>query len=635
MNQRAFTLETIGYLLAFALALAVRFAGLGNLPLTEREAELALQALAIARGSPVVLDAQPGYLVLTSLLFSFFHSSEWLARFWPALAGCLLAVAPFLFRRPLGRWPAMILAFAFALEPGLVALSRTAGGGSLAVTCGVLAVAFALQRRPVLAGSFAALALLGGPLLWPGVLAVAITLAAIQIARARWNAGAPSDGELLRFDTNLRLYSLIGAVAAIVLFLAGIIWIQVGFIFLSAAVWLAVWYAIRMPAADETGNLLEWDAQVFHWRSALVALLAVVLVAGTLFLRVPAGLSSLGGSLPEWVRGFTQTAETSAPRMLLALIAYQPLALVFGVWRILANLVQRRKVDAFLSILWFAGAGLAMLPAARQVGDMAWSLLPLWALAARQIALLLQDAMQEDRLAALAQTVLQFVLLAFIVVNLVAMNNDLTSMVESPQVRLVAVVGALILMVLTAVMMGIGWSWHAARTGVILGVGLGLVLYTISALSASAGLNRSMSDELYRSGSAPQDAALLVSTVEDLALFSNGNRNLLDVVVVDAHSPSLEWALRDMEQVDFVNALPVSLRPSVVITGSQVMLAIQGEYRGQDFYWTQEPAWEILTPQEWINWLFYRKTPRTMPNLILWARGDLFYGGVSTNPTQP
>jgi len=90
-----------------------------------------------------------------------------------------------------------------------------------------------------------------------------------------------------------------------------------------------------------------------------------------------------------------------------------------------------------------------------------------------------------------------------------------------------------------------------------------------------------------------------------------------------------------MEQVDFVNALPVSLRPSVVITGSQVMLAIQGEYRGQDFYWTQEPAWEILTPQEWINWLFYRKTPRTMPNLILWARGDLFYGGVSTNPTQP
>ena len=617
MNQRAFTLEMLAYLLAVALAVAVRFSGLGNLPLTEREAGLALQALAIARGTPVVLNAQPGYLVLTSLLFSLFHASEWLARFWPALAGSLLAAAPYLFRRALGRWPALILAFALALEPGLVAISRSAGGESLAVTGGVLAVAFALRQRPVLAGVFAGLALLGGPTLWPGVLAVAITLAAFQFARARWNAGALSDEDLIRFDTNLRLYSLIGAVAAVVLFLAGIYWIQIGFIFLSAAVWLAVWYAIRMPAVDDAVELPVWEARAFHWRAALVALLATVVVAGTLFLRVPAGFSALGGSLPEWLRGFTQPAETSAPRMLLALIVYQPLALAFGIWRIFANLAQRRKVDAFLSILWFVSAGLAMLPTARQVSDLAWSLLPLWALAARQIALLLQDALQEDRLAALAQTVLQFVLMVFIAVNLLAMNNDLTSMVESPQVRLVAVLGALILMMLTAVMMGIGWSWHAARTGVILGLGLGLVLYTISALSASAGLNRAMSDELYRSGSAPQDEVLLARTVEDLALFANGNRNLLDVVVVDAHSPSLEWALRDMEQVDFVSALPVGLRPSVVITGSQVMLAIQGEYRGQDFYWTQEPSWEILTPQEWINWLFYRKTPHTMPNLIL------------------
>ena len=42
-----------------------------------------------------------------------------------------------------------------------------------------------------------------------------------------------------------------------------------------------------------------------------------------------------------------------------------------------------------------------------------------------------------------------------------------------------------------------------------------------------------------------------------------------------------------------------------------------------------------LTPREWINWLFYRRAPQTMPNIILWARGDLFFGGVSANPPQP
>lgn len=635
MNKNAVTLETLGYLLAFALAVLVRFVGLGNLPLSEREAELAMQALAIARGSPVVLEAQPGYLVLTSLLFSLFGASDGLARFWPALAGSLLVAAPFLFRRALGRWPALILAFALALEPGLAAVARTAGGASLALTGAVLALAFALHQRPVVAGVFAALALLGGPALWPGVVAVALALVVFWLARVRWAVGAVDGDEPGHADTNSRLYTFAGALAAVILFLAGLYLIQIGFLFLSAAVWLVVWYAIRMPGADETTALDRWDARVFPWRTALVALLAAVLVAGTLFLRVPAGLSALGGSLPEWLRGFAQPSDTSAPRLLLALIVYQPLALVFGLWRIIANLSQRNRVDAFLSILWFISAGLAMLPAARQVSDLAWSLLPLWALAARQIALLLQDAFRYDRLAALAQTVLQFVLLVFIAQNLLALNNDLTSMVENPQVRLVAIAGAVILMVLTAVMMGIGWSWHAARTGVVLGLGLGMALYMISALSASAGLNRAPSAELYRAGSAPRDQTLLVRTVQDLALFSNGNRNLLDVVVVDAHSPSLEWALRDMEQVDFVNVLPSGLRPSVVITGAQVMLAIQGEYRGQDFYWTQEPPWEILTPREWINWLFYRRTPQSMPDLILWARGDLFYGGVSANPPQP
>lgn len=635
MDRRIFTLETLGYLLAFGLAVVVRFAGLGNLPLSEHEAGLALQALAIARGSPVVLDAQPGYLVLTSLLFDLFHASDGLARFWPALFGSLLVAGPFLLRREIGRWPALILAFALALEPGLAAISRTAGGTSMAVSSGVLALAFTLRRRPVAAGIFAGLALLGGPFLWSGVLTVALALAAFQMAQARWQMGAFTDDEQARFDSRQRSFSLIGSIFAVVLFLAGIFFIQIGFIFLSAAVWLAVWYAIRKPADDKSEDLPGWNGKAFPWGDALLALGITVIVAGTLFLRVPAGLSAMGGGLTEWVRGFSQPAETSAARMLLALIVYQPLALVFGVWRILANLARRNHVDAFLSILWFTSAGLVMLPAARQVSDLGWSLLPLWALAARQIASLLQDAFYEERFATLAQTVLQFVLLVFIVINLVAMSNDLNSMVENPQVRLVATAGALILMVLTAMMMGIGWSWHAARTGMVLGFGLGLALYTISALSASAGLNRAYGDELYRSGSAPRDQALLMSTVEDLALFANGNRNLLDLVVVGDHLPTLEWSLRDMEQVDFVSALPVGLRPSVVITISQASLSIQGAYRGQDFYWTQEPPWEILTPREWVNWLFYRKTPRTMPNLILWARGDLFYGGISANPPQP
>jgi hypothetical protein len=369
-------------------------------------------------------------------------------------------------------------------------------------------------------------------------------------------------------------------------------------------------------------------------RPALVAFLLTCLAAGTLFLRAASGLSATGESLALFIRGFGAESGVSALRMLLALPLYQPVAIVFGLWRIIANLAQRNRLDAFLSILWFFSIGLALIPAAREVSALAWSLLPLWALAVRQVARLLDGAFAEYRWTTLAQAGLMFVLLIFIAQNFVALNNDITSLTEQPQVRVIAIIGAMILMVLTGVMMGIGWSWSAARVGAVLGIGLGMVLYSIAVMSSAAGFSRGSTAELYRAAP-PRDAGVLMQTVHDLGLQKNGNRHILQGIVENIDSPALEWSLRDMDSFGVVSALPVGTQPEVVITRSQVTLASAGSYRGQDFTWAQEPAWELLTPREWINWLLYRKIPQTLPDLILWARGDLFYGGISTESAQP
>jgi hypothetical protein len=423
--------------------------------------------------------------------------------------------------------------------------------------------------------------------------------------------------------------------AALALVAVGFLLVETGYLFLSAGFWLAGWYASRAGMGPEEPDEALPRPVGFAWRTALAALLLTILVAGTGFLRAPVGLSAMGESVVEYARGFSQPSGVSAMRMLIALVVYQPIALLFGVWRIVANLFRRNRLDAFLSIAWFLALGLALIPAAREVNGLAWTLLPLWALAARQFASILDGSIAENWMPALAQMVLQFVLLVFIVQNVLALNNDLTSMVESPQIRLVAIGGALILMILTAVMMGIGWSWRAAGGGTLLGLGLALVLYTISTMVSTAGLAHTGGHELYRFGSAPRDEALLVGTVEDLGLFSRGGRELLDVVVVDAQSDSMAWALRDVDSLEFVNVLPAGIQPAVVITKSQVTLAIEGEYRGQDFYWTQEPAWEAFTLSEWSGWWFHRKEPQTLTNLILWARGDLFFGGTTSGSAQP
>ncbi|MBT7323583.1 MAG: hypothetical protein HN855_00310, partial [Anaerolineae bacterium] len=93
--------QPILYFLAFLLALGLRFIQLGALPLTDTEATFALQALALARGSKPLLGAQPGYILLTSIPFYLFESTNFLARFFPALAGSLLVFSPYFFFSPL------------------------------------------------------------------------------------------------------------------------------------------------------------------------------------------------------------------------------------------------------------------------------------------------------------------------------------------------------------------------------------------------------------------------------------------------------------------------------------------------------------------------------------------------------
>lgn len=174
MNSSRLRYEGLLYCFAFLLALGFRFIQLGASSLTDSEANLALQALQIAQGKSPLLDPQPSYILFTSILFAVIESSNFIARFVPALVGSTLVFVPYLFREKLSPRPALILAFLFAFDPGLVALSRQANGTILAVTFLLFAWGLWINRRVISAGIFAALALLSGPSLWAGVLSLGL-----------------------------------------------------------------------------------------------------------------------------------------------------------------------------------------------------------------------------------------------------------------------------------------------------------------------------------------------------------------------------------------------------------------------------------------------------------------------------
>src|SRR5512138_307391 len=98
MNSSSPKYEGWFYWLAFLIALGFRIIALGASPLTDSEGTLALQALHIAQGKAPLLGPQPGYILLTSILFAMIKSTNFMARFLPALVGSTLVFVPFFFR---------------------------------------------------------------------------------------------------------------------------------------------------------------------------------------------------------------------------------------------------------------------------------------------------------------------------------------------------------------------------------------------------------------------------------------------------------------------------------------------------------------------------------------------------------
>jgi predicted membrane-bound mannosyltransferase len=111
MNSSPFKHEGWLYWLAFLIALGFRLIQLGASPLTDSEATLALQALHLAQGKAPLLGSQPGYILLTSILFAVIEATNFMARFVPALVGSALAFVPYFFRDQIKPRPALILAF--------------------------------------------------------------------------------------------------------------------------------------------------------------------------------------------------------------------------------------------------------------------------------------------------------------------------------------------------------------------------------------------------------------------------------------------------------------------------------------------------------------------------------------------
>ncbi len=574
--------HTIYYFLAFLLALGLRFIQLGLVPLTDTEATLALQALAIARGENPLLGAQPGYILLTSIPFYLFENSNFLARLIPALAGSLLVFAPYFFSplsplSPFGgenspfplRGKArmgVIAAFLLAAAPGLVAVSRQANGTMLAVTFGIFAWAMWRNKRPKLTGIFAGIALLGGASVWMGLLIASLTWALaqnlvpaedVEETEAPSRAQASQNGE--RSHTN----------------------------------------DLKVAATYGGGTLL---------------------LVGTLFFLSPNGLSAFFASLGEFLRGWRYASGVPATRILGGLLVYYPFALAFGLLGSIRALFKKDRFGITLGLWALVALLLVIFYPAHQVSDLLWAALPLWVLSAKELSLHLRLPVY-DRSETFGVFALTVLLMAFSWLN-ISGAGVLPPSTEMLTSRLILLGGSVLLLILSLGLIAVGWSIETATLGGVWGTALMLGLYTLSVAWGSSGLRTPKGVELWDNAPRVTQAGLLLETIEQVSTTARGDATMLTITIKGIDSPALLWALRN-HSVDVVTTLDMTSTPELVITPQSEQVELASSYRGQDFTWRQVPDWMLNT--NWAKWIVLREMPIQREQIILWARNDLFF----------
>ncbi|MEK6256645.1 MAG: glycosyltransferase family 39 protein, partial [Chloroflexota bacterium] len=429
MPKRQITLEQVLYISAFIIALGIRFINLGSAPLSEIEAQSALLAYNLAAGDLPEAVSHPAYTLITSYLFSIFGSSEFLARLLPALVGFGLVVIPLTLREQLGKTAALVLTFGLAVDPMLVGMSRLAGSPILAYVFTLAAGIAFYKGKKVGAGILFGLMLLSGSTAIAGAFVLALAWAISQVT---------------------------------------------------------------LKSRNRRNRKERWSpAKLLSEREFFLSAFVTMILAGSFFLRVPSGLSAIGATLPNYLSGWQSQPSIPFSQFVLALIAYQPLALIFGLVAITRSFLQlNTKLIRSLGFWLIAGLLLTLTYPARQITDLVWVITPLWILAAIEISKHLEWG-TNDRMASIGQTGLTLLLLTFLIMFTArSVSAPAFSFPDSGlqifgvpiglSQQVITTFSIIGLAAISTLLIASGWSKDAASQGLVTGISIFITIFMFS-----------------------------------------------------------------------------------------------------------------------------------------------------------
>jgi uncharacterized protein (TIGR03663 family) len=602
VRRPGITLETAGYIGLALLAAGLRFYQLGAAPLSAPEAAEAVAAWRqVHAGATPPTPASPLLFGVLAFLFSLFTGSDALARFLPALAGSALVLTPALFRPWLGRGGALLAAALLAVSPSMIYASRLVAPDTLALLCGVVAIAALLGYLRSRAT----------PWLYIGAVALGLGLAS---------------GPLIY---SLLILAVFGGLA---------LWSQAGDEARTNA--LAAYQSVR----DEPGLLARLGA----------TLAATFVLAATAFMSFPSGLGTAGDVLAAWVAGFSGSRWVGLPLQIMA--QYEPMALILGSAGLIAAIIGLRRaamkdegeedeaaatvevqesengagpivatppLGSWALVLGAAALAallIAMLRRGGTPGEVLLVVYPLALLAGPLVAGALEGLRAvRQREAAWGLALALIIMLLASVISLGIYADDVATEPDAAQAKLL-VAALLPVAALMLVALAVTWERPLWRVGMVVLVGV-LALYSIGMGWGLAQLRPSDPREPWVTQPTSAQVRLLVTALEDASGQRTGMIHEIPVTVQTMGDDVLPWYLRDFENATYTDKLGAEVTtPAVITPDSDQLPELGGAYRGTAFVLRTRRVPEDPNGVDWARWLTIRTGPLVEPaaRAVLW-----------------
>jgi hypothetical protein len=567
MIKKTLTFEHFIYLLIILLGIFVRYINLGDLPLSDSEANVTLSALSLISGKYFGdLNDQVFLVNISGLIFYVFGHSDVIARIIPGLVGIIFILIPSLFRNYFNRSFLVILSFWIAISPTFVSLSRQVDSTILFLVTTSLFVFFFIKKSATLSAIFLVISLLCGKVFFWNLVPVVITFIYVHL-------------------------------------------------FVN-------------KTENSPFELLKQEIKEFQWKKFGISFLGIYTLLSTFGFIFPRQFTAPGLGFVKYIEIWNQSSTFTLSDSVRGLFFYEIAAIIFGLIGLVLILRKNQFTGLFLIGMLTFSTVLIILVAEKNIIWNLWILLPLMISGSFFISKYISIP-QNLRTKIIVVSLISLAILFFISLAFMSMFSNSNQINPDNSVRVLFIIAGFGLIFVAGLLAGWAISWKIAGKSFLILFLSYFLIFTLSAMWNASGLRNPFYNEILRLNEVPIETDLLIKTLQDYSEWNYGHKNSLSVYVVNSQKSSLAWALRDFSNVNYVNILPQNDSIDAVITDVNQNLMQGDTFRGQEILWTTKPAWSLMNIGDLTQWFLTRRAPQDMllqQSIIVWIRNDLFPG---------